>query len=49
MPRDALKGKWSRHRLQAEIIARQGRRQKGGRKPTVITGEVFEGELEQKV
>ncbi len=44
---DALANRWSSHRLQAEILARQGRRQEGGRRPTVITGEVFEAELER--
>lgn len=47
LTREALQHRWSSHRLQAEIMARQGRRQEGGRKPTVITGEVFEGELER--
>lgn len=47
LTREALQYRWSSHRLQAEIMARQGRRQEGGRKPTVITGEVFEGELER--
>lgn len=28
-------------------MARQGRRQGGGRKPAVISGKVFEGELER--
>ena len=45
--REALQHRWSSHRLQTEILARQGRRREGGRKPTVITGEVFEGELER--
>jgi hypothetical protein len=44
---EALANHWSSHRLQAEILAVQGRRQEGGRRPTVITGEVFEGELTQ--
>jgi hypothetical protein len=43
----AVTNRWSSHRLQAEILARQGRRQEGGRRPTVITGEVFEAELER--
>ncbi len=47
LTREALKQRWSSHRLQAEILARQGRRREGGRKPMVITGEVFEGELER--
>ena len=46
---ETLEYRWSSHRLQAEILARQGRRQRGGRRPTVITGEAFEGELEQKM
>ncbi len=45
LTREPLKGKWSSHRLQAEIIAQQGRRQEGGRKPTVITGKVTRGTL----
>ena len=47
LTREALQHRWSSHRLQAELMARQGRRQEGGRKPTVITGEVFVGELER--
>ena len=47
LTREALEHEWSSHRLQTEILARQGRRREGGRKPTVITGEVFEGELEK--
>lgn len=49
LTRESLKHRWSSHRLQAEILARQGRRREGGRKPTVITGEVLEAELEQKM
>jgi hypothetical protein len=30
-----------------EVLARQGRRQEGGRRPTVISGDAFLGELEQ--
>jgi hypothetical protein len=44
---EAVTNRWSSHRLQAEILARQGRRQEGGRRPTVITGEAFEAELER--
>ena len=44
---DALDAKWSGHRLQKEILARQGRRREGGRRPTVITGEAFVGEVSQ--
>ena len=44
---DALTNRWSSHRLQAEILARQGRRQGGGRTPTVIKGKGFEAELER--
>jgi len=47
LTREALKHRWSSHRLQVEILARQGRRREGGRRPTVITGEVFEAELER--
>ena len=47
LTRDALEKKWSGHRLQVEVLTRQGRRQKGGRKPTVIEGDAFLGELEQ--
>jgi hypothetical protein len=47
LTQEALTNRWSSHRLQAEILARQGRRQEGGRRPTVITGEVFEAELER--
>ena len=47
LTRNALKKRWSSHRLQAEILARQGRRQGGGRTPTVIKGKGFEAELER--
>jgi len=47
LTRDALEKKWSGHRLQVEVLTRQGRRQKGGRKPTVNEGDAFLGELEQ--
>ncbi len=47
LTRETLKQRWSSHRLQTEILARQGRRREGGRKPMVITGKVFEGELER--
>jgi len=47
LTREALQNRWSSHRLHTEILARQGRRREGGRKPTVITREVFEGELER--
>jgi hypothetical protein len=47
LTREALEKKWSGHRLQKEVLTRQGRRQEGGRKPTVIEGDAFLGELEQ--
>jgi hypothetical protein len=47
LTQEAVTNRWSSHRLQAEILARQGRRQGGGRRPTVITGEMFEAELER--
>jgi len=47
LTRDALEKKWSGHRLQVEVLTRQGRRQEGGRRPTVISGDAFLGELEQ--
>ena len=47
LTQEAVVNRWSSHRLQAEILARQGRRQEGGRRPTVITGEAFEAELER--
>ncbi len=47
LTQEALSNRWSSKRLQAEILAVQGRRQDGGRKPTVITGEAFEAELER--
>ncbi len=49
LTRKAIKHQWSSHRLQAEIIARQGRRQVGGRRPTVIVGDQFEDELARVV
>jgi hypothetical protein len=45
LTRDALEKKWSGHRLQVEVLALQGRRQTGGRRPTVITGDSFTGEV----
>ncbi|WP_302120762.1 hypothetical protein, partial [Allorhodopirellula heiligendammensis] len=47
LTQDALTNRWSSHRLQKEIIAVQGRRQEGGRKPTVVSGKAFKAELEQ--
>jgi hypothetical protein len=47
LTREALDSQWSGHRLQKEILARQGRRREGGRRPTVITGEAFVGEVSQ--
>lgn len=41
----AIENRWSTHRLQAEILSLQGRRQIGGRKPTVIVGDQFEDEF----
>lgn len=41
----AIEHHWSSHQLQAEILARQGRRQIGGRKPNIVTGDQFENEL----
>lgn len=41
----AIQNRWSSHRLQAEILALQGRRQVGGRKPTVVVGDQFEDEF----
>jgi hypothetical protein len=46
---EAVINRWSSHRLQAEILARHGRRREGGRKPTVICGVLFEAELKQKM
>ncbi len=39
LPHEDLTSKWSSHRLQAEILALQGCRREGGRKPKVIGGE----------
>lgn len=47
LTREALDAQWSGHRLQKEILARQGRRREGGRRPTVISGEAFAGEIMQ--
>jgi hypothetical protein len=47
LTREALKHHWSSHRLQVEILSRQRRRGKRGRKPTVITGTAFKGELDR--
>jgi len=40
----ALKNRWSSHRLQAEILAHQGRRASGGRKPTKVSVDQIETE-----
>ena len=42
---EAIENSWSTHRLQAEIVALLGRRQVGGRKPTVVVGDQFEDEF----
>ena len=42
---EAIEDRWSTHRLQAEIVALLGRRQVGGRKPTVVVGDQFEDEF----
>ena len=47
LTRRAIKHRWSTHRLQAEILAVQGRRQVGGRRPNVVIGPQFEQELSQ--
>ena len=49
LTRNAIGHRWSSHRLQAEIISSQGRRQVGGRRPTVIVGDQFEDELARVV
>jgi hypothetical protein len=41
----ALKHRWSSHRLQAEILARQGRRRVGGRRPAAADKNNIEAEL----
>lgn len=41
----AIENRWSTHRLQAEILSLQGRRQSGGRKPSVVVGDQFEDEF----
>jgi hypothetical protein len=41
----ALKHRWSSHRLQTEILARQGRRRVGGRRPTAADKNNIEAEL----
>ena len=47
LTRRAIQQEWSSHRLQAEILAVQGRRQAGGRRPNVVIGPHFEQELSQ--
>jgi hypothetical protein len=47
LTRRAIQQEWSTHRLQAEILAVQGRRQAGGRRPKVVIGPQFEQELSQ--
>jgi hypothetical protein len=47
LTRNAIRHRWSSHRLQAEIISKQGRRQVGGRRPKVVIGSNFEQELSQ--
>jgi len=49
-PRDeltllAIKEGWSAHRLQSEILALEGRRRQGGRRPQVVAGKGFSAEL----
>jgi hypothetical protein len=41
----AIKHRWSSHRLQTEILARQGRRRVGGRRPAAACKENIEAEL----
>lgn len=45
----AIEDRWSTHRLQAEILSLQGRRQVGGRKPTVVIGDQFVDELSRVI
>ena len=47
LTQNAIRHRWSSHRLQAEIISKQGRRQVGGRRPKVVIGSNFEQELSQ--
>ena len=43
----AIEFRWSSHRLQLEILSCLGRRRAGGRRPKVVSGDAFRGELER--
>lgn len=43
----AMEFHWSSHRLQLEILSCLGRRRAGGRRPKVVSGDSFRGELER--
>ena len=43
----AMEFRWSSHRLQLEILSCLGRRRAGGRRPKVVSGDAFRGELER--
>ncbi|MBN8603128.1 MAG: hypothetical protein J0M26_18980 [Planctomycetes bacterium] len=45
----AVEFRWSSHRLQLEILSCLGRRRAGGRRPKVVSGDAFRGELERTI
>lgn len=49
LTREAVKYKWSTHKLQREILKLSGRRMQGGRKPMIVTGDGFASELESQL
>ena len=49
LTRQAIKQRWSTHRLQREILDAGGRRMLGGRRPTIVTGDGFDAELETQL
>ncbi len=45
----AIEGRWSSHKLQAEILVVLGRRKQGGRRPAVVDGGDVLGKLQQQL
>jgi hypothetical protein len=49
LTREALSHGWSSHELQSEILALQGRRQEGGRRPKLASAEKFANQFRDRV
>lgn len=49
LTREALSHGWSSHELQSEILALQGRRRDGGRRPKVASAEKFESQFKERI